>query len=329
MMRATPQKVDPGTATGRWTAPVDHVEFEDDATSPVTVPPEFAALARGRDRAFLVVLAGPNVGEMHKLTQDEVIIGRGRGADVQILEEGVSRRHACLVRSGGAVTVRDLDSRNGTFVNGTPIVARALDDGDKIHIGSTAILKFTMHDDLEESFQRQMFESALRDGLTHCFNRRYFYDRLEAEFHFAQRHLTPLSLVLFDIDHFKSVNDKFGHLAGDKILVDIGERVHGTMRGEDVLARFGGEEFALICRSIEHADAAKFAERVRRAVADRLFLYDGHEIKVTISLGVTTYPDVPAGGPTGLIDAADRALYAAKAGGRNRSECAVPRLPTT
>jgi len=315
------------TESDRWQEVPRRVEFEDDATSPVTMPPEFRGQAGQRDRAYLVVLSGPNVGEMFKLNQDSVVIGRGRGADVQVLEEGISRRHASLHMSKNRVLLRDLGSRNGTFVNGKPIQKQELFDGDKIHIGSTAILKFTYHDDLEESFQRQMYESALRDGLTHIFNRRYFYDRLEAEFHFAQRHLTPLSLILFDIDHFKQVNDRYGHLAGDQVLIDIVKRVQVTMRSEDVLARYGGEEFALVCRSIEHADAAKFAERVRRAVADVPFAYKDQEFSITVSLGVTTYPDVPAGGVHGLVDAADQALYRAKRAGRNRAEIAAPGLP--
>ena len=174
-----------------------------------------------RDRAYLVVLAGASVGEMYKVEGDKVIIGRGQKAHIRLFDDGISREHAQIVIEGNQIVLQDLGSTNGTFCNGLKVDRRELVDGDKILVGSTTILKFTYHDNLDEMFQRQMYESALRDGLTKAFNKKYFTDRLESEFTFATRHVTPLALVLFDIDHFKKVNDTHGHQAGDHVLSEI------------------------------------------------------------------------------------------------------------
>jgi diguanylate cyclase (GGDEF)-like protein len=271
-----------------------------------------------RDRAYLIVLAGNNVGEMYKIAKSETVIGRGSQADIHVIDDGISRRHAMVVHKGTEITIKDLGSTNGTFCNGERVGEKALSDGDKIQVGSTTILKFTFHDSLDESFQRQMYESALRDGLTKVFNKKYFQDRLESEFAYAVRHSSPLSLVMFDIDHFKKINDTYGHLAGDYALVTLANVVAQTIRQEDVFARYGGEEFAVICRGVDLQGASAFGERIRRIVQAQLFLYQETEIRVTISVGVATVPDVGMREPAELIALADEALYEAKHGGRNR-----------
>jgi diguanylate cyclase (GGDEF)-like protein len=275
-------------------------------------------VVQDRDRAYLIVLAGNSVGEMYKISKSETVIGRGSQADIHVVDDGISRRHAMIVHSNDAVVVKDLGSTNGTFCNGERIGEHTLSDGDKIQVGSTTILKFTFHDSLDETFQRQMYESALRDGLTKIFNKKYFLDRLESEFAYAIRHQTPLSLVMFDLDHFKRINDSYGHLAGDYALVTLSQVVGQTIRQEDVFARYGGEEFVVICRGVDLPGASQFGERVRRIVQAQLFLYQDIEIKVTISVGVATVPDVGMREPAELVAAADEALYEAKHAGRNR-----------
>ena len=271
-----------------------------------------------RDRAYLIVLAGASVGEMYKITAESTVIGRGQQADIQVIDEGISRRHAEIKHEGESIFIRDLGSTNGTYCNGERINEYQLSDGDKIQVGSTTILKFTFHDSLDESFQRQMYESALRDGLTKIFNKKYFLDRLESEFAYAVRHRTPLSLVMFDIDHFKRINDTHGHLAGDYALSTLAKVVSDTIRQEDVFARYGGEEFAVICRGIDLGGAAAFGERIRRCVDGQAFVYNGVDIKVTVSVGVAAVADVGMKEPSELIGAADDALYQAKRQGRNR-----------
>jgi diguanylate cyclase (GGDEF)-like protein len=274
--------------------------------------------AESRNRAYLIVLAGNSVGEMYKLHTERTVLGRGNAADIHIVDDGISRRHAEIVNQGTHMIVRDLGSTNGTFLNGTKISEQVLRDGDKIQVGSTTILKFTFHDSLDESFQRQMYESALRDGLTKAFNKKYFLDRLESEFAYAIRHKSPLSLVMFDIDHFKSINDTHGHLAGDYCLATLAELVLQAIRQEDVFARYGGEEFAVICRGVELGGAAAFGERIRKMVAAQMFVHGNVELKVTVSVGVAAVPDVGMRRHEELIASADEALYEAKRGGRNR-----------
>ena len=271
-----------------------------------------------RDRAYLVVLAGASVGEMYKLESDQTIIGRGGRAQIRLLDEGISREHAQISIEAGRVTLRDLGSTNGTYCNGLRVESRDLVDGDKILVGSTTILKFTYHDNLDEIFQKQMYESALRDGLTKAFNKKYFTDRLESEFTFSVRHATPLALVLFDIDHFKKVNDTHGHQAGDHVLTEIAALLTSTLRAEDVFARYGGEEFAVICRGSDAAQAVVVGERLRKAVEAHKFVYDGTHIPVTISIGVAVLPDAAVKDANDLIGLADQALYKSKHGGRNR-----------
>jgi len=272
------------------------------------------------DRAYLVVVAGSRVGEVFGLDRN-VIVGRGREADVRIQDVGISRAHARLNAEGTTVTVEDLESTNGTFVNGTRIPGKQpLQDGDKLQFGTSTILRFTYQDEMDEKFQRKMFESASRDALTGAFNKRYFMERLNSEFGYALRHTSPLSLVLFDIDHFKQVNDTHGHLAGDRILSGLAAAVSPAIRGEDVFARYGGEEFAVLSRSAELAAAIVLGGRLRKKVEESEFVSDGTKIRVTISVGVAALPYAPARTPDELIAAADQALYRAKSGGRNRVE---------
>ncbi|MEO6950680.1 MAG: GGDEF domain-containing protein [Polyangia bacterium] len=275
--------------------------------------------SRDRDRAYLIVLAGAAVGEMYKIGKTETTIGRGSQADIQVIDEGISRRHAAIRLEGDQVVVVDLGSTNGTFLNGEKVGPQhALSDGDKIQVGSTTILKFTFHDSLDESFQRQMYESALRDGLTKAFNKKYFLERLESEFAYALRHNSPLSLVMFDIDHFKNINDTYGHLAGDSALVTLSSLIAQTIRKEDVFARYGGEEFAVICRGVDLAGAHLFGERIRARVEQQQFAHADKTISMTVSVGVAAVTDVGMRGMLELIGLADDALYAAKRGGRNR-----------
>jgi diguanylate cyclase (GGDEF)-like protein len=292
------------------------LDWDDDTK--ISGADEITKPVQDRDRAYLIVLAGTSVGEMYKITKSETVIGRGSKADIHVIDDGISRRHAMIVHNGTQISIKDLGSTNGTYCNGERVSEKALSDGDKIQVGSTTILKFTFHDSLDESFQRQMYESALRDGLTKIFNKKYFLDRIESEFAYAVRHKSPLSLVMFDIDHFKKINDTWGHLAGDYALVTLTNAVGQTIRQEDVFARYGGEEFVVICRGVDLAGATAFGERVRRLVQAYPFIYQEVEIPVTISVGVASVPDMGMRESSELVALADEALYEAKRGGRNR-----------
>jgi diguanylate cyclase (GGDEF)-like protein len=278
---------------------------------------EFKARVQ-RDRAYLIVLAGSNVGEMYRVEEGETFLGRGQNTTIRLNDDGISRRHARIVQHGGEVMIEDLKSSNGTIVNGAPVTMQLLKDGDKIRLGSTTILKFTYNDHLDESFQQQMYEAALRDGLTKAFNKKYFLDRLETEIAYARRHQAHLSLLMFDVDHFKRVNDTYGHLAGDYVLARLAKVASGTVRTEDVFARYGGEEFGVICRGVPLGSAGVLGERLRSIVEQTVFEHEGQRLPVTISVGVAAHPDVPIETGPQLIAAADQALYEAKRAGRNR-----------
>lgn len=294
-------------------------QFDDEATRVSQIVDLKSILAKNkRDRAYLVVLAGSNVGEMYKLDEAEVLIGRASNAAIRLNDEGVSRRHARIVRDGDAIVVEDLQSANGTLVNGEPVTRRALADGDKVMLGSTSVLRFGYHDEVDESFQQQMFDAALRDGLTKAYNKKFFSDRLESELAYAKRHNTHLSLLLFDVDHFKRVNDTYGHLAGDHVLVQLARLTQSTIRTEDVFARYGGEEFAVYCRAVPLETAGIVAERLRALVERTSFEHEGRRLPVTISIGVAAFPIIPANTGPELVAAADEALYEAKRCGRNR-----------
>ncbi len=280
--------------------------------APTVEPPP----ARGGPSPYVVVIAGPSFGEMHRLPGPRCVLGRGDSATVRLVDDGISREHAALERDGGKMILRDLASTNGTFCNGIRIDRRELADGDKISIGASTILKFTYQDQVDENYQKRLFESALRDGLTSTFNRRYFVDRLTAEMRFAYRHDKALALLFVDIDHFKKINDQHGHQAGDFVLAGVAREMIATIRSEDVLARYGGEEFAIICREIEKEGALALGERLRAVVAGAHFEFGGQAIAVTISVGATVVYKPQVAQP--LIAAADAAMYEAKRAGRNR-----------
>jgi diguanylate cyclase (GGDEF)-like protein len=269
--------------------------------------------------AYFVVLAGSKVGQMFKLTDGTTIIGRSGDADITIVDEGISRRHCEVnMQPSEGVVIKDRHSTNGTFVNGKRVDDRVLANGDKVQLGSTTILKFTYHDYIEESFQRQMFEAALRDNLTKAFNKKYFQERLLAEFSYAMRHGTYLTLLMMDLDFFKNVNDTYGHPAGDAVLKDVSKRILGSIRTEDVFARYGGEEFVVIGRGIRVHEGAILADRLRDLVARTPYEFNGNSFRVTISIGVAGVPDPRIRESDQLVAAADEALYEAKKRGRNR-----------
>ncbi|MEO1171458.1 MAG: GGDEF domain-containing protein, partial [Myxococcota bacterium] len=235
----------------------------------------------------------------------------------------VSRSHATVLYVEGKCIISDLKSSNGTYVNGDRVSQQTLTDGDKIQIGTTTILKFSYQDSVEEDFLRRQYESATRDVLTECYNKKYFLDHMPTEFAFARRHRKPLSLALCDVDHFKRVNDTYGHPCGDHVLKAIAGIMQKSVRTEDTLARWGGEEFALIMRDTRAEEAFIAAERIRRAIEGTPVEFEGQTLKVTVSLGVATWTEDDDMSLDQLVKKADDLLYDAKHKGRNRTETTV------
>lgn len=283
---------------------------------PGPMPP---ATAAARDRAVLTRLDGASAGEAVVLSKEGFRIGRDRDAELLVDDEAVSRYHAEVrFEEGVGFTLVDLGSRNGTTVHGARVRQHLLADGDVIRIGPRQALRFSWVDARQEELLVHLFQSSTCDMLTGAFNRRHLDERFRAELAYATRHRTELGLIVFDLDHFKKVNDAHGHAAGDFILRHVAALVTPRLRNEDVFARYGGEEFVVLLRGIDLAGTARAAERLRGAIAGARPIFEGTMIPVSISAGCATLAECDSPSCETLFALADRRLYAAKRAGRNR-----------
>ncbi len=273
----------------------------------------------GARQASFVVLAGKDIGKIYELRAEPMVIGRDPECAVFVDDDQVSREHARVVREDAGFIVYDLNSTNGTLVNGKAVKEHVLQDGDRLQIGSSTVFKFNFQDELESTFNEELYNSANRDFLTQTYNKKYLMDRLRMEFSFAKRHNTKLALVMFDIDHFKEVNDKYGHLIGDEVLKRVCQRISQVKREEDVFARFGGEEFVILAREGDSNTSYLMAEKMRKVIAEKPFKIDGKSVSTTISLGVSSLDTCNVNNIDEFLAHVDNQLYRAKREGRNRT----------
>lgn len=310
----------PPRRSGRGDERIDPMyDDEETVTTRVTEVRVTVPERKSRDKATLTVVSGPDTGRSISLGPD-VTIGRGKQCEIPLDDPSVSRTHTRIfLDPNGVRWLVDLGSRNGSFVDGFRVDRHQLRDGDRIQLGPVVQFRYAVTDDEEERLLRDLYESSVRDPLTGMFNRKHFNERLMSELAFATRHGTDLALLIFDIDHFKRVNDTWGHLGGDQVLKSIGGVIGRTIRTEDVLARYGGEEFAIIARDISARGATALADRIRSLVEAARIDFEGSSLRVTISVGVATLRTTPGQTSTAaLVGAADKRLYDAKTGGRNR-----------
>jgi diguanylate cyclase (GGDEF)-like protein len=282
---------------------------------PASLPRETTA------RATLTVLNGLHAGRLMALDGDSVTIGRGADADLVVDDPGVSRHHARIGRAPeGGFYVQDLGSTNGTFVGAARVDVSALHQVDVLQLGPSLKVRFAIVDPAEESLSRYLYEAAIHDPLTHAYNRQYLADRMVAEIARARRAGSNVAVLMIDVDALKSVNDRFGHLAGDRVLCTIASRIQRALRIEDVFARYGGDEFVVLSVGTDHNDAIRLAERVRRAVEGLRMSARGCEVAITASIGVASLADVEDTYEPGvaLQVMADARMYQAKASGGNR-----------
>lgn len=267
---------------------------------------------------------GPLMGTRHALGDAPTVIGRESECEACMPDSSVSRRHAKIERHTDGFAVTDLGSTNGTFVNDRRLDGpERLRDGDYLRVGK-CIYRYLAGGNIEAEYHEEIYRMTILDGLTQIHNRRSLNEFLDLEVARAQRHQRPVSLLLFDIDKFKSLNDTHGHLCGDAVLRELAHRVRGTVRKGDLFARYGGEEFALVLVETPPTRAAEIAERTRALVESEPFRFESRLLRVTVSIGVAwTYGDDTAT-PARLIEAADARLYRAKQAGRN---CATVDLP--
>ncbi|MBE7480723.1 MAG: diguanylate cyclase [Polyangiaceae bacterium] len=270
------------------------------------------------DRHIIVRMDSANVGQVFALDSEEWTLGRHTQSTIVLTDDGVSRKHARIVRQGDRYVLEDQGSANGTFVRGEKVDRHVLTDGDVFQLGPTVMFRYTYTDASQERMLNKLYEASVRDALTGTYNREHFEERLKVEVAYARRHNTVVSLVMFDLDHFKKINDNYGHPAGDAALIYVSQRVQKGLRTEDVFARYGGEEFAVILRGIDLEGSRRVGERLRSTVAATPVEFDGKTFPVTMSVGCATLSDCPEPSTTALVAIADRRLYAAKHGGRNR-----------
>lgn len=294
------------------------MESDHDIKTRVTTLEELKVQRKGDD--CLVVIYAPvasDLGRRHVLDQEVVTIGRDRENDIVLDSDSVSRRHARVEHRDGRIYLTDLDSTNGTYVNddNEPVRDCQLRRGDQVKIGDT-IFKYLSGSDVETQYHETIFNMTITDGLTDVGNKKRLDQLVQKEIPRALRHNRDLALLMVDIDHFKDVNDTYGHLAGDSVLRDLAGILAKRLRPDDELGRYGGEEFAAILPETSLGGALKIAEDLRGLVEQHRFIVEGEQIRVTISIGAAALKqgmDAKA-----FFRAADEMLYKAKNSGRNK-----------
>jgi two-component system, cell cycle response regulator len=259
----------------------------------------------------------PKMGTRYPLSDFPMVLGRDPECGICIADGSVSRRHARIHPRNDGYFAEDLGSTNGTYVNDVAAVMTRLKDGDYLRIGS-CIYRFLMGGNVEADYHAVIYKLTIVDALTDIHNKRALLEFLERELVRSGRYHRPLSLLMFDIDHFKAVNDTLGHLGGDHVLRELAARIKPLIRSDELFARYGGEEFSVVLPEATRDGAVSVGERLRRVIAEKPFCYEGVSVPVTISIGVATTIGDERMTATQLIELADQRLYDAKSQGRNR-----------
>ncbi|MFT4256419.1 MAG: GGDEF domain-containing protein [Pseudoxanthomonas sp.] len=266
--------------------------------------------------ACVVVIHGESLGRRVDIGTRGVVVGRSLEADLYIGHPSVSRSHCRIWRDGESYFIRDLGATNPTRVNEHVINESELHDGDHIVAGE-CILKFICRSGVEARYHEEIYQLATLDPLTGLCNRRHFIEMADKDIARAVRHRRALSMCILDVDLFKPINDRYGHISGDGVLRKIASIIHDHARGDDIAARIGGEEFAVLLPECEADAAQDFAERLRQAIAAASFELGDETHHITVSIGVAALT-AERGSCSRMLAAADAALYRAKHGGRNQ-----------
>lgn len=272
-------------------------------------------------RGVFSVVGGADAGRVLSVPESETVtLGRDGDCTYPFDDASLSRIHARVMRVATEYVIRDDGSTNGTFVNDQRLErAYSLKDGDRVQLGKNTVMRFALVDDEEEKALRNVYDASIRDALTGVYNRKHLEDRITSEIAYAVRNATELCAIIVDVDHFKKVNDTYGHLAGDAVLKTVAAILTRTLRPEDVLARYGGEEFVVLARGIPVESAVTLADRMRQMLAAQPIPFESQTIPITASAGVASLRDC-GGNPERamLLGTADGRLYRAKEEGRNR-----------
>jgi diguanylate cyclase (GGDEF)-like protein len=291
---------------------------EYESTLEVTVSRDMRGVVEvaAKQQALLIVLSEPRLGSRVLLSETAVEIGRGATGGLMLDADSVSRKHARVEWSGSNHRIVDTGSTNGTFVNGSRVQAHELRDGDRVQIGKV-LLKYIATGNIEAAYHEE-FQRLMRfDPLTGACNKRTFEEALRTAVTAARTAPKPLSLMVFDLDHFKRINDTHGHVAGDSVLCELASVAREAMPKELVFGRVGGEEFAALWEGSDRAAMCDVAEKVRKATASHPFSFEGKRLSLTVSAGVAERPSGSDDAPEKLYERADTKLYEAKSAGRN------------
>lgn len=277
-----------------------------------------------KDQSCLVQIYPPDiVAGMVLIETDALTIGRDENSDLILHDSSISPQHAIIRRTEHGFELQDLDSAHGTFIGSQAVTRTILASGDTIRIGSY-LFKFLSAGSLESQYHETVYSALTRDALTGTMNKRYLLETLKRAIAAAIRQKHPITVVMIDIDHFKSVNDTYGHLVGDEVLRQFGQRLGDAIREDDLLARYGGEEFCLLLSTTPMDEALEVAERCRKSVCSQPFKTTSGPLNISASFGLACLdPDQDETGLE-LIHRADQKLYQAKRGGRNRVCSVVP-----
>jgi len=273
---------------------------------------------QGQQKFYLIIVYGDNVGKIYPLDKKTITIGRSDEFDIQLPDSSCSREQAIIeFNDNNKPVLKDMDSTNGTFVNGSKITEINIEDGDKIMFGVSSVFKFAIQDSLEAEFQMNLYESSINDHLTGAFNKKYFLDTLNKEFSYSLRHQSSLGLLMLDIDFFKKINDTYGHIVGDIVLKEVVKRIENNLRNEDILCRYGGDEFAVIFRDFKSGFVKITAERIRLFFDGKSINCKDHKVNISVSIGTATLDSENIATPEDMIEIADANLYQAKHSGGN------------
>lgn len=287
---------------------------EDTAVSDVARPIPVARTST--DCLVVVYQRDGGAGRSIKLDHLPLRIGRDPSNELVLDDDGVSRRHARIEWRTDRLVLMDVGSTNGTLLNDAELSGIVeLRTGDRIQVGST-IFKYLSASDLEAALHEQIFSNATTDALTGLRSKRHMKDELGREFSRARRYNRTFSLLMLDIDHFKAVNDDYGHQVGDIALRGVAGIVLSCLPTDSLAARYGGEEFVVLLLETKLEDAVAIAERIRRAVAELTVTYREVSLQVTVSIGCAEYSHDDES-ELRLFERADQRMYAAKAAGRN------------
>ena len=273
---------------------------------------------QGQQKFYLIIVDGDNAGKIYSLDKKTITIGRSDEFDIQLADSSCSREQAIIeFNDNNKPVLKDLDSTNGTFVNGAKITEINIEDGDKILLGFSSVFMFAIQDSLESKFQMNLYESSITDHLTGAFNQKYFLDTLSKAFSYSLRHHTSLGLLMLDIDFFKKINDTYGHVVGDIVLKEFVKRIKNNLRNEDTLCRYGGDEFAVIVRDFKYGFVKIVAERIRLFFDGRSINCKDHKINISVSIGAAIIDKENIETSEDMIELADANLYKAKQSGGN------------